>query len=192
MSTSAAIHHAAPPAPADSADGAEFPDFTSLGNIPEAYHHEWRASSPQALLVIPGHPGAIFKWYHVHREGVAVPEDLDALARQTVTEAATAGQWNLSYGLNIAQLHLSTTHAYLIPGVWRGHQEMWQRPYWLELARGGPFTRVEMGGEDAPAACVWELGVIGHERMAWHRYLFSARDETAKRAWLADTYTGRV
>jgi hypothetical protein len=28
--------------------------------------------------------------------------------------------------------------------------------------------------------------------MAWHRYLFSARDAAAKRAWLEDVYTGQV
>jgi hypothetical protein len=36
------------------------------------------------------------------------------------------------------------------------------------------------------------LGVICHERQAWQRYLFSARDTAAKRAWLADTYAGEV
>ena len=121
-----------------------------------------------------------------------MPEELDNLARETVTEAATTGTWDLSYGLNIAQLHLSTTHAYLIPGVWRGHQELWQRPYWFDLSQSTAFTRLEMTGEDAPAACVWELGVIGHERMAWHHYLFTARDESAKHAWLTDTYAGPV
>ena len=168
------------------------PDLTALGNVPPAYRHEWRVSTPQAPIVIPGNPGAIFKWYHVHREGLPVPEDLDALARETLIDAATAGAWDLSYGLNIAQLHLSTSHAYLIPGVWRGHQELWQRPYWLELDRSTRFARVDMAGEDAPAACVWELGVIGHERMAWHRYLFSARDAAAKHAWLTDVYSGTV
>jgi hypothetical protein len=167
-------------------------DLTALGNVPQTYRHEWRVSTPQSPIVIPGTPGSIFKWYHVHRDGVPVPEDLDALARKTITDAATAGKWDLSYGLNIAQIHVSTTHAFLIPGVWRGHQELWQRPYWLDLAKGGPFTRVDITGEDAPAACVWELGVICHERMAWHRYLFSARDDMAKHAWLTDTYAGPV
>ena len=164
-------------------------DLTALGNLPAAYRHEWRVSTPRQPLVVPG---GLFKWYHVHREGVTVPDHLDAHARETITAAVAAGSWDLSYGLNICQVHYSTDHAFLIPGGWRGHQELWQRPYVLELATGGPFTRFDMSGEDAPAACVWELGVICHERMAWHRYLFSARDEVAKRAWLADTFAGQV
>ena len=56
----------------------------------------------------------------------------------------------------------------------------------------GPFARVDASGEDAPVGCVWELGVTCHERLAWHRFLFSDRTEAAKRAWLADRYAGPV
>ncbi|MBA3282583.1 MAG: hypothetical protein H0U29_10165, partial [Acidimicrobiia bacterium] len=114
-------------------------DLSGLGNVPAAYRHEWRVSTPREPLVLPG---GVFKWYHVHREGAVVPDDLDATARAVVAEAA-AGPWDLSYGLNIAQVHLSTTTAYLIPGIWRGHQELWQRPYFYDVATGGPFTRID-------------------------------------------------
>jgi hypothetical protein len=160
-----------------------------FGNVPAAYEHEWRVAKPREPLVLPN---AVFKWYHVHRDGVKVPHALDAEARAEIASAMATGAWTPEYGLNFALLHLSTTHAYLIAGVWRGHQELWERVYWKELASGSPFTRINTGGEDTPGACVWELGVICHERMAWHRYLFSARMEADKRAWLADTYTGRV
>ena len=45
---------------------------------------------------------------------------------------------------------------------------------------------------NAPGGCVWELGVTCHERMAWHRYLFSERAAADKRAWLEDLYAGPV
>ncbi|MGI8687507.1 MAG: hypothetical protein ACR2M3_02915 [Thermomicrobiales bacterium] len=162
--------------------------LSSLGNVPMAYTHEWRVAEPREALVLPG---AVFKWYHVHREGVVIPATMDAEARAVITEAA-AGDWDPAYGLNFALIHLSTTHAFLIAGVWRGHQELWERIYYKELTSPSPFTRIAMDGEDTPAACVWELGVICHERMAWHRYLFTGRAEADKRAWLRDTYTGRV
>ncbi len=102
------------------------------------------------------------------------------------------GVWDPSYGLNFAILHLSTAQAFLIAGVWRGHQELWGRIYANELVANGPFTRVDAAGEDAPLQCVWELGVTCHERMAWRRYLFSDRTEMEKRAWLEEVYAGRV
>jgi hypothetical protein len=160
-----------------------------LGNVPVAYVHEWRVAEPREPLVLPG---AVFKWYHVRREGVTIPTAMDAEARAVIVDAMAVGMWDPAYGLNVALLHLSTTHAFLIAGVWRGHQELWERVYYKELAPPGPFTRAVTDGEDVPAACVWELGVICHERMAWHRYLFSERMEADKRVWLADTHAGRV
>ncbi len=163
--------------------------LSDLGNVPMTYVHEWRVAHPEEALVLPN---TIFKWYHVHREGVTIPAAMDAEARTILTEAMASGAWTPSYGLNFALIHLSTTHAFLIAGVWRGHQELWERLYARELATSEPFTRITPNEEDGPAACVWEFGVIVHERMAWHRYLFSGRTEADKQAWLADTYTGQV
>ena len=160
-----------------------------LGNVPDTYVHEWRVAEPMEALVLPG---TVFKWYHVHRVGVPVPAEMDAEAREAIASAIADGDWRPEYGLNFALIHVSTTHAFLIAGVWRGHQELWARIYDKQLAPPIPFTRIAMNPEDNPAACVWELGVICHERMAWHRYLFSGRTEADKRAWLADTYTGQV
>jgi hypothetical protein len=160
-----------------------------LGNVPPGYRHEWRVAEPHEPVVLPR---TIFKWYHVHREGVVVPDEMDAEARALIVKDAAGGAWTAEYGLNFALLHLSTAQAFLIAGIWRGHQEMWERLYIKELETPGPFERFQPLGEDGPGACVWELGVICHERMAWHRYLFTERGEADKRAWLADTYTGPV
>lgn len=166
---------------------AAIADLANLGQVPAAYRHEWRVVAPRAPLVLPN---AIFKWSHVHRDGVPVPEPLDAAARAVVAGAMAEGDWDPSYGLNFAILHVSTAHAFLLVGVWRGHQELWERIYARELAGDGPFVRMAMAGADAPVGCVWELAVTCHERMAWHRYLFSDRSDAAKRAWLDDRYAG--
>lgn len=163
--------------------------LSELGNVPAAYRHEWRVATPVEPLVLPR---SIFKWYHVHREGTPVAPEIDAEARAIATEALAAGAWDPLYGLNIAILHVSTAHAFLLLGVWRGHQELWLRVYARELGASHHFTRVDASGEDAPGGCVWELGVTCHERMAWHRYLFSSRSDADKRAWLADVYAGPV
>ena len=85
-------------------------------------------------------------------------------------------------------------HHACFPQRWRlaEHQELWERIYVKDLETDSSFTRLPTDGEDTPTACVWELGVICDERMAWRRYLFSARDAAAKRAWLEDVDTGQV
>jgi hypothetical protein len=163
--------------------------LATFGNLPAAYTHEWRVAEPKEPLVLPN---AVFKWYHVHRDGVAIPDAMEAEARTEIADAMARGAWTPEYGLNFALIHLSTTHAFLLAGVWRGHQELWERVYYKELASNAPFTRIDTSGEDVPSACVWEFGVVCHERMAWIRYLFTGRTEADKQAWLADTYTGQV
>jgi hypothetical protein len=162
-------------------------DLSELGNVPESYRHEWRVVTPRDPLVLPG---SLFKWYQVHREGVPVAADLDAEARAVIAGAMAQTPWDPSYGLNFVVLHVSTTHAFLIAGVWRGHQELWERIYARELSTSGTFIRIPTDGEDTPAGCVWEMAAICHERTAWHRYLFSDRSPDAKHAWLADLYAG--
>lgn len=163
--------------------------LANLGNVPATYRHEWRETTSQEPLLLPE---SIFKWYHVHRASTPVPTDIEEEARELVAEAMATSGWDSSYGLNFAMLHVSTEHAFLLCGVWRGHQELWERIYYRELADGASFHRTDMGGEDAPLGCVWELGVTCHERMAWHRYLFTERTDADKRAWLNDLYEGRV
>lgn len=171
------------------AAASSFQFLTELGAVPPAYRHEWRVATPQTPLALPN---AVFKWHHVHREGASIPKAMDAEARSVVAEAMAGGAWDPSYGLNFALLHLSTAHAFLIAGVWRGHQELWARHYVKTLAGSAAFARIDVTGQDAPLACVWEMGVICHERLAWSRYLFSDRTEVDKRAWLEDVYQGRV
>jgi hypothetical protein len=161
--------------------------LAGLGNVAGSYRHEWRVVTPAEPLILPQ---SIFKWYHVHRDGMPVPPAIDTEARAVVAEALAATAWDPSYGLNIAILHVSTTGAYLLAGVWRGHNELWERVYACELTSGAVFERIDATGEDGPVGCVWELAVTCHERMAWHHYLFSERSEADKRAWLADVYAG--
>ncbi len=163
--------------------------LSDFGNLGAPYEHEWRAADPREPLVLPN---AVFKWYHVHRVGETVSEAMDRDGRALIAGAISTGAWNPEYGLNIGLVHLSTTHAFVIAGVWRGRNELWLRHYIKDLSTSEPFARIDVSGEDVPSACVWEMGVLCHERMAWHRYLFSARSDADKQIWLADAYQGRV
>src|SRR3954454_12497135 len=104
---------------------------------------------------------------------------MDAEARAVIADAMANTAWDPSYGLNFALLHVSTAGAFLIAGVWREHQELWERIRARDLATNSPFTRIE-AGEDGPVGCVWEMAVTCHERLAWHHYLFTDRRDDDK------------
>jgi hypothetical protein len=166
-------------------------ELAALGSIPVAYRHHRRVVAPGAPLALPG---ALLKWYELHREGVAVPEALRRAAREHLRAQAEAGALDVGYGLGFVVLHSSATHAYLIVGAWQNNQELWETLYIRELVGDESiqgFHRARPGW-DAPTLCVWELAPVWHEREAWVRYLCSARDEAAKRAYLADHLAGQV
>lgn len=50
----------------------------------------------------------------------------------------------------------------------------------------------DAAGAVRPTFCVWELGIVAHEALAWARYLASPRDAAALAAWRADIFFGTV
>lgn len=163
-------------------------DLTAFGTIPDTYRHHDRRVIPAEPLVLPG---AILKWYYLAPQDESVPPDLDEAARQQITTEASGGHIVPDYGLGFAILHASHPLAYLIVGVWRANQELWQTLYIADREAGTSFVKADPG-VTAPTLCVWELAPVWHERQAWIRYLRSARDEAAKRDYLADHLTGLV
>lgn len=162
-------------------------DLNEIGNVPAAYVHTRRWAEPCESLIVPG---AVLKWYEVRPYGWEIPVHIDDQARATVASEARAALAE-GYGLGFVVHHQSTTGYYLLLMTWRGHQEMWRTVFARstdDAAEFQPLTPTRHG----PTGCVWELGPICHEREAWSQYLLSPRDLEAKRAYLADTFTGEV
>jgi hypothetical protein len=159
-----------------------------LGNVDPGYQHHDRQATPGELLVLPG---ALVKWYEVRRFDTVIPEGFAQEARDVLRAEAEAGRLDVGYGLCFAVLHYSTRHAFVILGCWHGNQELWGTFYARDLRDDRGFELIQ-SGRSHPVMCVWELGPACHEREAWIRYLYSARDAAAKRAYLADLFHGSV
>jgi hypothetical protein len=162
-------------------------DLSELGNVPASYVHTRRWAEPCESLIVPG---AVLKWYEVRPHGWEIPGQIDDQARATVAAEAPAALAE-GYGLGFVVHHQSTTGYYLLLMTWRGHQEMWRTIFMRPSDEIGEFEPLPPT-RHAGTGCVWELGPICHEREAWSQYLFSARDDAAKRAYLANTFSGEV
>lgn len=170
---------------------AMYPDsalLATLGNVPRGYTHHVKQVDPCGGLAVPG---GFLKWYDIHYPDAPVPFNTRDQARDFLRAEASAGRLALDDALGFVLLHRCQGEFYfLIACTWRNHNEMWQTVY--ERDGDGVFTFHPRTEDHAAAQCVWELGATCHERVAWSRYLCSARDEAAKRDYLADVFTGEV
>jgi hypothetical protein len=67
---------------------------------------------------------------------------------------------------------------------------MWQTVFYKDGDAMAEFALFPRDGAHKPTLCVWELVPVRHEQQAWTRFLASARDEAAARAWLGDRFAG--
>jgi hypothetical protein len=165
------------------------PDLAQLGNIPAEYQHHDKLITPSDGLALPD---AYLKWYEVRWPGAEIPAELGTDAREFLRAEAAAGRLDISGELGFVIHHLCGESFYfLIVCTWRNQNEMWETLYGQDLATGGGYRLIPQGSH-LEVICVWELGAVLHEQQAWSRYLRSARDEQAKRAYLQDQFTGTV
>jgi len=169
---------------------AAAPNLTTLGNPAADYVHRDKFAEPGAPITLPG---AILKWYDLARAETPVDPEVRALARAFVERECMARTPELAGGLGFVVLHRCGNDFYfLLVSTWRNENELWESVYAKDNAAAPEFRTFTFAGSHRGTYCVWELGVAWHEQQAWKRYLLSARDETAKRAYLADQFRGPV
>lgn len=73
---------------------------------------------------------------------------------------------------------------------WRNDNEIWETVF----AKQGDGEFVAGHGDDPTRAtyCVWELGIVNSERLAWAAFLRGDRDEGALDAYLQHAFSGVV
>lgn len=61
-----------------------------------------------------------------------------------------------------------------------------------DLAQADSYVPHVSEQEHRATYCVWELGIVWHERGAWMRYLLSERNVDAKLSYINDRFSGHV
>ena len=165
----------------------------SLVREQEPVRHEYRHA---LKLVLPGRPielgEAVLKWYGIAPPDAGVPPEVERLARRSLADAARLGELRLGASLGFVVLHRCGSGFYfLLVSTWRNDNELWET-VWAKPDDASGFQPWPLEGTHRPTFCVWELGAVAHERLAWTAYLLSGRDEAAREAYLHDTYEGVV
>ena len=135
----------------------------------------------------------LLKWYEIAPESDPVPASTSDLARLGLADAARLGELRLDGEVGFVILHrCGEAFYFLLVSTWQNDNELWETVW----AKDGPddpeFHPWPLEGTHRPTFCVWELGVVAYERIAWSRFLRSARDRDARLEYMRDTYEGVV
>ncbi|HEX3049380.1 MAG TPA: hypothetical protein VHP83_01915 [Aggregatilineaceae bacterium] len=162
--------------------------LSQLGNVvPEGYHYYEKIVTPGDDLVLPN---AYLKWYDLYPEDTPITPDQSAETRAFV--AAEAERLPLAGELGFVILHRAGSMLLLLLTTWRNTNEMWESVYAKPVGAAAGYQLIDFETTHRGTYCVWELGIVWHERHAWVHFLSSARDDVAKRAYIQDRFSGRV
>lgn len=171
-------------------DVAVSPSLARMGNPARGYLHRDKTLTPQEELALSA---SRLKWYDLSAAETPVPGEIHELARLFLEREERSGRLAIAGDLGFVILHRCSDQFYfLIVGTWRNENELWETVYAKVDALQSNFTLFPLPGPHRGTFCVWELGAVWHERQAWRKFLLTARDDAAKRAYLADHAGGAV
>jgi hypothetical protein len=158
--------------------------------VEAAYVHHAKTAAVGPSLALGD---TLLKWYEIAPADDPIEPSLSDLARLGLVDACRLGELRLDGGLGFVVLHrCGEGFHFLLVATWQNANELWET-VWAKDGDGDPeFHPWPLDGTHRPTFCVWELGVVAHERLAWAEYLGSARDAAARRAYLGDVFEGPV
>lgn len=163
-------------------------DLSALSAVSPEYQHIEKLVTVGDDLVLPT---AYLKWYEIRQRDAVLSPAVMAENHAFLRAEFAAGRLPIEHRLGFVEAHLCGTTLLLLVFTWNNENELWESAYSKDLSVPGTFIPFELrNGLHRAVNCVWELAPIWHERQAWTRYLLSARDDAAKRAYLADRYSG--
>jgi len=135
----------------------------------------------------------LLKWYEVAPAIEPIEPMVSDLARLGLADAARLGELRLGGTLGFVILHrCGEGFHFLLLCTWRNENELWETVWAKDRDADPEFHPWPLDGPHRPTFCVWELGVVAHERDAWTRFLRSPRDRDARLDYLRDTFSGVV
>jgi hypothetical protein len=165
-------------------------NLSHLGNVvPDEYRYYEKTVTPGDDLVLPS---AYLKWYDLYPADAPITPEQSTETRAYITAEVEAGRLSFANELGFVILHRAGPMLLLLITTWRNTNEMWESVYLKPVDQPGSYRLLEFDSTHRGTYCVWELGVVWHERHAWVRFLSSKRDDTAKLDYIHDRFLGKI
>ncbi len=154
------------------------------------YRHSLKLVTPLSTVALGD---SVLKWYDIAPASDPMPDRVRQLARRGLGDAVRLGELRLGASLGFVILHrCGESFYFLLVSTWENDNELWET-VWAKDGEDDPeFHPWPLDGTHRPTFCVWELGAVAHERLAWSAYLLSDRDDAARHAYLRDAFEGAV
>ncbi len=162
---------------------------STAGVRPDYRHDPKVARTGQSIAL----GDTLLKWYEIASGDMPIEPDVSDLARLGLADAARLGELRLGGTLGFVILHrCSEDFCFLLVCTWQNENELWETVWAKDGAADPEFHPWPLDGSHRPTFCVWELGVVAHERESWSRFLCSSRNRDARLDYLRDTFAGLV
>jgi len=159
-------------------------DYNSIGNLRDDYQHQPRVVEPKGLVVTPN---LVLKLYSMFKD---LPPE-----KRTVAEAKKI----LKKDITREVLDPLSGMGFAILSEDMLNVSRWDDEYPIVLKndiycfdKGNIKSAELVDVRDAGSYCVWELGIVNHERDAWMRFLNSGRGKSEKQRYLDDFIRGAL
>ncbi len=165
-------------------------NLSDLGNvIPKGYNYYKKKITPGLQLNLPD---ACLKWYELHPPDIKITDNQVQGTKAFIEAETKTGRLKLENELEFVILHRAGDYLLLLITTWRNTNEMWESIYFKKADQFENYVPMKFNNDHKGTYCVWELGIVLHERNAWVRFIESKRDEKAKIEYLNNLFSGEV
>lgn len=165
-------------------------NISVLGNIiPEGYIYYRKMIDPGSQLNLQG---ASFKWYNLYPYDSYITNGQVSESKEFIENEVISGKLKFENELGFVILHRAGDYLLLLITSWRNTNEMWESIYCKKAANEEVYKPIKFKTDHKGTYCVWELGIIWHERNAWVKFINSKRNNDSKLNYMNDLFSGEI
>jgi len=151
----------------------------NIGNLPKDYKHEPRRVNNVELIVTPS---LILKKYTMNKENELFYCETLVETSDFISGQVAIGKIKPLSGLGFVIL----SHGMINVARWDDKCPIVLKNQVYKYEKGHPSFATLQDIREAGSFCVWELGIVNHERKAWKRFLSSQGTNEDKEKYLDD------
>jgi len=124
--------------------------------------------------------------YGAHEPGTELVKAALAVAETNLPRPAQA---STRYGVGFLGIHEGRSCNFVFLDWWEDETDLRHNVFLSTLDEP---TQLRPSSADEPAACVWDIAVLAHERSAWIKHVLANQEEPDLDSYLADTLSGPI